>query len=289
LREDVPFDDLASNIAKAARITHCFDVLRSRVRAKGTDVLVIFGDDQLERFSFANFPAISVFVGGGPLVPLRPEDRIATDGRSLEGHPELASHLTSSLMRSGIDPAFAMDNESETGIGHAFVRPALSLTNLELPIVPIALNCYYAPQITAKRCFELGIAVRTAIESFPEDLQVAVVASGGLWHTPGAKYAYLDEAFDHEVLRFLGEGNARALAEFFDGYVVPEGDVSQGNRMRSEITTGMPNSRGPQGGTREICNWIATAAAVDGCPATVIDYVPIYASPVGAGFVVWDF
>src|SRR5688572_16482657 len=93
LREDVPMDDLPTNIAKAARIGHSFEVLRAKIRAKGVDVLVIFGDDQLERFDFSNFPAISLFVGSGPLVPLRPEDRVATNGRSLEGHPELARHL----------------------------------------------------------------------------------------------------------------------------------------------------------------------------------------------------
>jgi hypothetical protein len=44
---------------------------------------------------------------------------------------------------------------------------------------------------------------------------------------------------------------------------------------------------GPQGGTREIANWIAAAAAA-GKPATVVDYVPVYASPIGCGFAYWD-
>jgi len=44
---------------------------------------------------------------------------------------------------------------------------------------------------------------------------------------------------------------------------------------------------GPQGGTREIANWIA-ASAVAGKPATVVDYVPVYASPIGCGFAYWD-
>jgi len=39
---------------------------------------------------------------------------------------------------------------------------------------------------------------------------------------------------------------------------------------------------GPQGGTRETCNCIAAVAA-DGKPAAIVDDVPVYASPIGAG------
>ena len=49
----------------------------------------------------------------------------------------------------------------------------------------------------------------------------------------------------------------------------------------------MPGFGGPQGGTRETCNWIAAAAVADGRPATLVDYVPVYASPIGAGFAYW--
>src|SRR3546814_11172903 len=52
-----------------------------------------------------------------------------------------------------------------------------------LPIVPLALNTYYAPnQPTPRRCYALGQAIRRAVESYPEDIKVAVIASGGLSH-----------------------------------------------------------------------------------------------------------
>jgi hypothetical protein len=44
---------------------------------------------------------------------------------------------------------------------------------------------------------------------------------------------------------------------------------------------------GPRGGTRETCNWIAAAAVAEGRPATLVDYIPIYASPIGAAFAYW--
>ena len=57
------------------------------------------------------------------------------------------------------------------------------------------------------------------------DLRVGVVGSGGLWHTPGTKNAYLNEEFDGETLAFLKAGDGRGMAEHFDAYRVPEGEA----------------------------------------------------------------
>ena len=51
--------------------------------------------------------------------------------------------------------------------------------------------------------------------------------------------------------------------------------------------SGLPGASGPQNGTREVCNWIAASAVGEGKPATLVDYVPIYASPIGAAFAYW--
>jgi hypothetical protein len=205
--------------------------------------------------------------------------------RKVMNHPELAVGLLTGLMKRGFDPAFCMDMpKPERGIGHAILRPAESLTNWDIPIVPVLLNCYYAPQPTAGRCYELGKAVRDVIESHPSDLRVAVIGSGGLWHTPGAKDAYLDEDFDRTELSFLESGDIRGMAEFFDNYQIPDGDNSQFVGERGRGSTGMPGFGGPQGGTRETCNWIAASGVCDGSRSTIVDYVPVYASPVGAGF-----
>ena len=78
------------------------------------------------------------------------------------------------------------------------------------------------------------------------------------------------------------------IAKMFDEYKIPSDDKSQYVGERSRSATGMPGFGGPQGGTREICNWIAAAGVVDGKAGTVVDYVPVYSSPVGAGFVYYD-
>jgi aromatic ring-opening dioxygenase catalytic subunit (LigB family) len=65
--------------------------------------------------------------------------------------------------------------------GHAFgfvIRRLLG--DGQIPVVPLLLNTFYPPnQPSPARCYALGKALRQAIEAYPEDLRVAVVASGG--------------------------------------------------------------------------------------------------------------
>jgi len=284
LRADVPMDDLETNRTKKARVERGFATLREKLVTAAPDALVIFGDDQLECFDFTNFPSFAVYVGEAFEGP-----RIGREGRArIPGHPGLGTALVTGLMRRGFDPAFSMDMpKPERGVGHAFVWPTESLTDLNTPVVPVFINCYYAPQPTGMRCYQLGRAVREIIDTHPENLKVAVLGSGGLWHTPRAADAYLDEAFDQAILRHMRAGDARSMAQHFDDYKIPMGDRSQDVGARGKSTTGMPGFGGPQGGTREICNWIAAAAVADGQPATVVDYIPVYASPIGAAFAYW--
>jgi hypothetical protein len=283
LRADVSMDDVEVNRAKAARVATAFATLRAQLAAAAPDVLVVFGDDQLECFDFGNYPSFAIYAG--PTF----HGALANGGSaSLPGHPALAAALLTGLMRRGFDPAFSLDMpKPERGIGHAFLRPAESLTDFSIPIVPVFLNCYYAPQPTAMRCHQLGAAVREIIAEHPGGLRIAVVGSGGLWHTPRAKDAYLDEAFDRAIVQAMTAGDAKGMARYFDEYKVLAGDASQPLAARGPGATGLPDTVGPRGGTRETCNWIAAAAVAGGRPATLVDYVPIYASPIGAGFAYW--
>ena len=49
-------------------------------------------------------------------------------------------------------------------------------------IVPLLIGVLQFPIPTARRCYRLGQALRRAIESYPEDIKVALVATGGLSH-----------------------------------------------------------------------------------------------------------
>ncbi len=283
VRQDVPHDSEATNLEKFQRCMKAFATLRSKLEEVRPDVLVIFGDDQQEIFDFNNMPALGIYLGeefegyrtqaaSVPTVPGAPREKKPKTPEhwvKLKGHPELAKELLAGLMDEGFDLAFsvALPNK-ERGMGHAFMRPAHYLTpNYNIPIVPIFVNCYYPPLPSARRCYQLGKAMRELIYGSSLDLNVAVLGSGGLWHTPGAKDAYLNEEFDQGSLDAVKVGDARKFADYFDN-ARPLG--------------------GKGSGTGETRNWIAAAGVADGIPGKIVDYVPVYASPCGMGFAYWE-
>lgn len=312
LRADVPRDEIDGNTDKYNRIQKAFDTLRAKLAEAKPDVVVIIGDDQMECYDFKNYPAFALYVGEefegfisspaalahdafqsvGVTPPKEVEHLIKDVGpprrATLKGHPELGAAILGGLVKRDFDPAFSMEmTKPEFGLGHAFMRPSETLTDMRTPILPVLTNCYFAPQITGKRSYQMGVAIREAIEEHAGNLRVAIIGSGGLWHTPARKDAYLDEIFDRTELDFMARGDAEGMARYFDEYEPPAGDPSQAAQPRGAASTGMALSDGPQGGTREIANWIAAAGAA-GKPATVVDYVPVYSSPIGCGFAYWD-
>jgi hypothetical protein len=297
IREDVPFESDEVNIAKAARTHEGFRVLREKIAELEPDVLVVFSDDQLECFDFNNYPAFAVYVGEEfKKRPARDMDRgpqmgrHADPGSSFPGHKDLAVAVLTGIMKRGFDPAFCMDMpKPDRGIAAGIIRTAEELTDFpNMPIVPIMMNLYFAPQPSGYRCYQLGKAVREVIDEYPSNIKVGIVASGGLWHTPGRTGAWLNTEWDRHMLELLGKGDAKGMAEYLDNYEIPEGDTSQDISVRSRNVTGMPSSPGPVLGTRETCAWISAAAASEGLPHTIIDYVDAFASPVGNAFAYCD-
>ena len=73
-------------------------------------------------------------------------------------------------------------------------------------IVPLAVGVLEFPIPSAKRCFNLGKALRKAIESYPEDLKVAIVGTGGLSHqVQGERCGFNNTPWDMEFLDRLVE------------------------------------------------------------------------------------
>ncbi|HZT06202.1 MAG TPA: hypothetical protein VFC51_04170 [Chloroflexota bacterium] len=303
LRADVPVDSAEVNAEKHRRCMAAFATLRELLAAAKPDVLLVFGDDQYEQFDFANFPAFAVCsaeefdatpppVFSGGLMRKGWPEMSSEERIHVLGHPELGKHLTMGLIRNGFDVAFCLElPKKDRGLGHAFTHPSFYIDpDYRVPILPFFVNCYYPPQPTGLRCYELGRAVRALIEAAPLDLRVAVLGSGGLWHTPLWPGAYLDETFDQAILQSVRDGAPRAMAQVLDGArwnhpTVAPPDVRPLLANMVLGVTGMTG--GLASGSGEVRNWIAAAAVADGAPGTVIDYVPVYASPCGMGFAYW--
>jgi Catalytic LigB subunit of aromatic ring-opening dioxygenase len=296
----VPEDEPSENQRKCARISAAFAILRDQLQRAGPDVLLVVGDDQKEQFSFANFPTFAVFAAerfegfrisphiGLPVPgvqrPLR--DKTPASWAAVAGQPNIARRLLHGLVDRGFDPAFSLSAPASQGLGHAFMRPLHSLTpHFDIPIIPIHVNCYFGPTPTAERCFHFGRALAEIAAGLDDDIRIGVIGSGGLWHTPLEKNAVIDPEFDAAIVRAVKEGDARAMAAYFDGRR-PHVDMADAGQVeRASGGTGVVGALG--GGTGETRNWIVAAATVQGLPGCVVDYVPVHASPIGTAFAYW--
>lgn len=236
------------------------------LREAAPDVVIVVGDDQDEQLNDDNRPPVLVYCGA--TIPSRPRrfppnaplaDSAAGWGygevaADFPGAPELAHHLVASFTREHVDAAYSVRlPDEEHGAGHAwgFVFRRI-MDGFEVPMIPVMLNTYYPPNApTSARSYDIGRALRRAVESFDEDLRVAVIASGGLTHF------IVDEEFDRQVLDALAHNDEAAIKR------LPE-----------------PNL---QSGTSEVKNWVCTAGAAEHLTFELIDYVPCYRSEAGTG------
>ena len=100
--------------------------------------------------------------------------------------------------------------------------------------------------------------------SQPNNLsRVAIVGSGGLWHTPGNPESYLNEEFDHECIEFVKAGDVKGFADHFDQYLdAPADDYKDGKG----VDGGAGRYNGLGGGTGGQRNWVLAGARGGGRP-----------------------
>ena len=179
-----------------------FDAIRGWVQARKIDVIFVIYNDHITSFFLDHYAAFVLGVddrygpadegGGARAVP------------SVIGHPGLSQHVGMSLMADEFDMAFFQGKP----VDHGFLSPLSMLGDASGPwagrVVPLQVGVLQLPVPSARRMWKLGKALRRAIESYPEDLNVAIMATGGLSHqVHGERAGFLNEAWDAEFLDLL--------------------------------------------------------------------------------------
>ena len=117
------------------------------------------------------------------------------------GNAEFSWHLAESL----IDQDFDMCTCQEMKVDHGFVNPIRVLfgdrDQYPVKFVPLAVNAVQHPVPSARRCLALGRALGKAVESYPEDLRVLILGTGGMSHQlQGERAGLIDVDFDLETM-----------------------------------------------------------------------------------------
>ncbi len=242
------------------------------------DSLIVVGDDQNEAYLADCRPAFAVYCGETIVNSNEQHEQYRslpdwyfknrqaffedTAPRAYPVDAKLALHLIDYLMENGFDPASSTCQRKGEGEGHAvaYVHRRVMEPDAPIPVVPVFLNTYYPPnQPRPRRCYELGQAIRRAVESFPGEARVGIIASGGLSHF------LVDEEFDRAILKACVDKDADFLR----------------NLPRNKLNAG----------SSEILNWVGVAGACEHLELNWFDYVPGYRTPAGTGtgmsFAVW--
>ncbi len=183
--------------------------------ARRPDAIVVAADDHLNVFSFDAVPAFCVRIGTHVRRMVQ-EDAIEFD-RALEGLPDrypLHEALANRVLEEGLEAGFDFAASWSAPLDHAFLSPLATLHGDRPipPLVPVWVNCFVAPQPTARRCYAVGQHVARVVRDSPWD--VAVLATGGLSHFPELSLARLgtsDVEFDRRVVRWMETGEHERL------------------------------------------------------------------------------
>jgi hypothetical protein len=228
---------------RAALVTR-FREARRALDDFAPDVVLIWGDDQYENFKEDIIPPFCVLAYDA--IEHRPWaessranvwDEAKDTVFTYKGHRTAAKQLTSGLLESGFDVAYAY-RPLHHPLGHAFMNTLLYLDyerqGFPYPVIPFQVNCYGRrviaqhggmaglaagptedqldpPSPSPARCFDLGRAVaRVATES---PWRVALIASSSWSHaflTPKHHLLYPDVASDRAMYETLRAGDYEA-------------------------------------------------------------------------------
>ena len=192
-------------------IFESFGPVREWIEAKQPDVLFVIYNDHITSFFFDHYSAFALGVGAS--YPVADEGGGARRLPPLTGHTGLARHIGQSLVADEFDMSFFQDK----ALDHGCFSPMSMLCRHEpdwpVQVVPLQVGVLQFPLPSARRCYKLGQALRRAIESYPEELKVAIVATGGLSHqVHGERAGFNNPAWDHQFLDLL-EKDPERLAE----------------------------------------------------------------------------
>lgn len=179
-----------------------FDQIRHWVKEKKIDVLFTIYNDHVTSFFFDHYSSFTLGIddiyvaadeGGGP-----------RDVAPAHGHLGLSQHIAKAFVADEFDMSFFQGKP----VDHGFLSPLSMLGDEDGPwagqVVPLQVGVLQFPIPSAKRMWKMGKTLRKAIESYPEDLNVAIMATGGLSHqVHGERAGFLNEEWDAEFLELL--------------------------------------------------------------------------------------
>ncbi|MGA1574911.1 MAG: class III extradiol dioxygenase subunit beta [Burkholderiaceae bacterium] len=179
------------------------------------DVVFLIYNDHATAFSLQMIPTFAI--GTGAAYQPADEGWGPRPVPVVQGHPLLASHIAQSVIQQDFDLTIV----NQMDVDHGLTVPLSLMCGARnpateawpCPVIPFAVNVVQYPVPSGRRCFELGRAIRRAVQSYDEDLNVHIWGTGGMSHQlQGARAGLINREWDN---RFLDQliADPAALAE----------------------------------------------------------------------------
>ena len=176
-----------------------YDFSKQWLRDQKPDVVFLVYNDHANAFSLDLIPTFAIGTAA--------HYRIADEGwgprpvPDVEGHPELAGHIAQSVIQQDFDLTIVNRMDVDHGLTVPLSVMCGKTDKWPFKVIPFAVNVVQYPVPSGMRCFRLGQAIRKAIESFDEDLNVQVWGTGGMSHQlQGPRAGLINKAWDNRFL-----------------------------------------------------------------------------------------
>ena len=172
-----------------------YEFSKQWMRTHTPDVIFLVYNDHATAFSLDMIPTFAIGTaasftpadeGWGP----RPVPKVV-------GHPQLASHIAQSVIQDDFDLTIVNKMDVDHGLTVPLSLMCGQPQAWPCPVIPFAVNVVQYPVPSGRRCFNLGKAIRKAVESYDAPLKVQIWGTGGMSHQlQGPRAGLINKEFD---------------------------------------------------------------------------------------------
>ena len=180
------------------------------------DVIFLVFNDHATAFSMEMIPTFAI----GTAAEYKPADEGwgPRPVPKVKGHPELASHIAQSVIQQDFDLTIVNKMDVDHGLTVPLSLMCGQPDAWPCPVIPFAVNVVQYPVPSGNRCYQLGRAIRRAIESYDADLNVQVWGTGGMSHQlQGPRAGLINREFDTAFMdQLIADPAALAMKPHID-------------------------------------------------------------------------
>jgi len=179
-----------------------YEPARQWMKEKAPDVAIIVFNDHASAFSLDLIPTF--LIGVADEFPPADEGYGPRGVPVVEGDARLAWHMAESLILDEFDMAIANTMPVDHGLTVPLSIMCGQPDSWPCKVIPLCVNVIQYPPPTGLRCYKLGQAIRRALDSYDEDLTVAIFGTGGMSHQlQGERAGIINQEFDTDFLNRL--------------------------------------------------------------------------------------